>query len=142
MMGSIGASVLFGTNGTFKAILGADDQHPFSTNFILAAILTGAVEGTIYTPFEHVKLRMQLATDAPSMSQVVTRITRTIGVQGLYRGYGATSIREMSGNGAFFSSYAITKYGMCRLRGKDLSEGETAFWNNICTASLIDVMRE
>ncbi len=57
---AIGNSVLFGTNGEFKRLLGADPAQPLSGRFLLAAGFTGLAEALVFTPIDLVKTRCQV----------------------------------------------------------------------------------
>lgn len=61
---------------------------------LVAAGLAETVACVIYVPTEVVKQRLQVAKRA-SIHTVVSRVMRTEGIRGMYRGFGATLQREV-----------------------------------------------
>eukprot|EP01087_Luapelamoeba_hula_P022554 TRINITY_DN8115_c0_g1_i1.p1 TRINITY_DN8115_c0_g1~~TRINITY_DN8115_c0_g1_i1.p1 ORF type:complete len:812 (-),score=140.28 TRINITY_DN8115_c0_g1_i1:58-2493(-) len=74
----------------------------------VAGIGTGLVQVLASTPYELVKIRMQMQTpDGPKKSPIT--IMRELGIRGMYRGVNATLLRDVPFNAIYFSSYAYFK---------------------------------
>ena len=105
----IGGATLFGLNNTFKDIfsVNVDRDGVFTPGFLGAAALTGVAESFLYTPFEAIKLRMQVADRSKNVTLAgsVYKLFMKGGVSSFYRGFGATVGREVSGNIAYFTTY-------------------------------------
>ena len=114
----IGNSFLFGLNSTFQTALGVDieKQGVLTNRFIGAAVLTGIAEAILYTPFEIIKLRMQVSDPSKKISLLksVRQIIKAGGFSSFYLGLDSTLAREISGNVAYFTSYYLLKLELCK----------------------------
>ena len=95
-----------------KAYCAATALGDSSLALILSACLSGAVGSLVVTPVERIKCIMQ-ATEAGTYAGPVActqQVLRTDGVQGLlFRGLGATLLREVPAYGFYFVSYDVAK---------------------------------
>mmetsp|Transcript_22549 Transcript_22549/g.39971 ORF Transcript_22549/g.39971 Transcript_22549/m.39971 type:complete len:313 (-) Transcript_22549:135-1073(-) len=100
-----------------NAVDDALQSAPFSKFSVLqsqnnVALVKGAVAGSlaavlasaVLCPIELVKVRVQTG-EAASTLQCTTNILRQSGIRGLFVGLGATVLREVPGNIAFFGAY-------------------------------------
>ncbi|CAM9350505.1 unnamed protein product [Discosporangium mesarthrocarpum] len=112
-------SVMFGANGTFKEILGADTQQPTSVPFMAAAAATGVVEAVAYSPLELVKTRMQVMrgsrTNVTTWSTAQSIYHNQGLYHGLYRGLSAMTVKETLGNMVYFCSYETSRQALTQL---------------------------
>eukprot|EP00201_Polytomella_parva_P020724 CAMPEP_0175040172 /NCGR_PEP_ID=MMETSP0052_2-20121109/1091_1 /TAXON_ID=51329 ORGANISM="Polytomella parva, Strain SAG 63-3" /NCGR_SAMPLE_ID=MMETSP0052_2 /ASSEMBLY_ACC=CAM_ASM_000194 /LENGTH=209 /DNA_ID=CAMNT_0016302305 /DNA_START=496 /DNA_END=1125 /DNA_ORIENTATION=+ len=94
------------------------------SDVVVAAASAGVALSFALGPTELIKCRMQATTAAAyrSTGDCIRHLIRTEGYQGLYRGLGATMLREAPGNAIFFAVYE----GLRRwLPGKDTSSRTT-----------------
>jgi len=77
------------------------------TQIALAGVGSGIVSAVVTTPTELIKIRQQQCTSSSTARGVVAKIIKTGGFVGLYRGAGATALRDC-GYGAYFASYEAT----------------------------------
>jgi solute carrier family 25 (mitochondrial carnitine/acylcarnitine transporter), member 20/29 len=124
---AIGGSLLFGVNNMLKRGFGVsalrqEKDNSISLGLVAAAGATGFFDALVYKPLEVIKLKMQVASEAPSsFIQFTKKFFRERGVAGLYRGLLPTLIRETIGSIAFFAAYEITKSRMMMIAAKRLS---------------------
>ncbi|KAH9958833.1 mitochondrial carrier domain-containing protein [Russula dissimulans] len=94
-----------------------DDQQPTLGQVFLAGGGCGLASTLLTTPIELIKIQQQkqqqhLSTPKtgriPTARAVALHIYRTAGVRGLYRGFGATMLRDVGGFGLYFSGYEGT----------------------------------
>ncbi|KZV88202.1 mitochondrial carrier [Exidia glandulosa HHB12029] len=88
-------------------------DEPTLGQIALAGAGCGIVTSVVTCPSELIKIRQQLVLAAgrqPSAIRVASRIFRTSGIAGLFRGWGSTAWRDM-GYGTYFATYE----GACRL---------------------------
>ncbi|KAI9019186.1 mitochondrial carrier [Phycomyces nitens] len=86
------------------------------SQLVLAGTASGALASLVLTPVELVKckLQVQLIQDTPTQKQytgpidVMRHIFRQHGLNGFYRGYLATLIREAGGGAFWFGTYEYT----------------------------------
>ncbi|EJD48165.1 mitochondrial carrier [Auricularia subglabra TFB-10046 SS5] len=93
---------------------------PSIAQIALAGAGSGVVSSIVTCPSELIKIRQQVVLSSgkqPSALSVATQIFRTSGLKGLFRGFGATALRDM-GYGAYFATYE----GTCRLLKSSRSE--------------------
>lgn len=117
--GGVGGALLFGTFSSFKEIFDVKPERDgiFTFGFMISASGTGIVESVVYTPFELIKVRAQVA-NTKSSSFVGTYneiLTSKHGIATLFRGMSATMAREALGNLALFSSYQWCKNTFSRI---------------------------
>eukprot|EP01041_Mallomonas_annulata_P006919 gene6919-14056_t len=121
MSAGVGGALLYGVNSSFKKMfhVNAEEDGIASVGFFVAASASGLVETFIYTPFESIKLHMQIAPrdKIPSLQYSTSSIYRKGGISAFYRGFYATAAREISGNIAYFTTYQLLKNNLSRLKG-------------------------
>ncbi|CEF66397.1 Mitochondrial carnitine/acylcarnitine carrier protein [Strongyloides ratti] len=71
--------------------------------------IAGAAICGILTPGERIKCYIQVKTKKISVIKAIKDIISTDGIHSLYRGFGATLIREIPMGAAYFSSYNIIR---------------------------------
>lgn len=124
--GGVGGALLFGTFSSFKEIFGVKPEVDgiFTFGFMISASGTGIVESVVYTPFELLKVRAQVAdTKSSSFFGTYNEVLRSKnGISSLFRGMSATMAREALGNLALFSSYQLCKNSLSRRFGKPSSK--------------------
>ncbi|KAK3256883.1 hypothetical protein CYMTET_34008 [Cymbomonas tetramitiformis] len=81
---------------------------------VVSGAFAGGVLSSVLTPTELVKCRLQAGPppgQAPYKGpfDVISRVLASQGVLGLWRGLGATLIREVPGNAIFFTAYEIAR---------------------------------
>ncbi|SGY13640.1 BQ5605_C010g05926 [Microbotryum silenes-dioicae] len=90
----------------------------------LAGAFAGVGNSIASTPVEHIRIRLQTQTTALYSGPVdaISKIYRTDGIRGIYKGQGITLLREFHGYGAYFLGYeAFVEY---QLRSKNLTRKE------------------
>ncbi|TEB31327.1 mitochondrial carrier [Coprinellus micaceus] len=90
-----------------KMQLESADATPTLAQIALAGAGSGIVSSLITTPTELIKIRQQSLLVPTTARQVAWQIFREQGVRGLYRGVGATALRDV-GYGAYFFAYEAT----------------------------------
>ncbi|KAH7920911.1 carnitine/acyl carnitine carrier [Leucogyrophana mollusca] len=106
MNGLVFASYKFFT----RVQLGDENAIPTLAQVALAGTCCGVVSSVITTPTELIKIRQQnVLVENPGISTlgVALNIYRQRGIRGLYRGFGATILRD-TGYGAYFLAYEAT----------------------------------
>eukprot|EP01130_Rhizamoeba_saxonica_P009173 TRINITY_DN372_c0_g1_i1.p1 TRINITY_DN372_c0_g1~~TRINITY_DN372_c0_g1_i1.p1 ORF type:complete len:751 (-),score=156.03 TRINITY_DN372_c0_g1_i1:411-2663(-) len=81
---------------------------------LLAGVGTGLIQVSISTPYELVKIRVQMQTGKKKQKSAI-RIIRELGIRGLYTGLSATLLRDIPFNAIYFTLYAY-------LKGKNTNE--------------------
>ncbi|KAE8215218.1 hypothetical protein CF327_g1484 [Tilletia walkeri] len=94
-----------------RAQLGANTSIEDASlgQIMLAGMASGVMTALITTPIDLLKIRQQNDTRAPTSSSpiaIVRDIVRRRGITGLFRGYGATCIRDL-GYGPYFFTYEL-----------------------------------
>ncbi|KAK4485245.1 hypothetical protein RD792_007875 [Penstemon davidsonii] len=119
------SSLAFGIYSQTKQLLqgGITSEKPQLHAIFPSGLFAGAVISFILCPSELVKCRMQVqGTDSllPSLSRYsgpidcALKTIKTEGLSGIFRGGGATMLRESLGNAVFFSTYELVRYHMHR----------------------------
>lgn len=127
--------------------LGTSSEGPQPVGQLaIAAAASGAVTGTMLTPFELIKCKMQVqmmgahTAAAPlrpaSALGLISKTVRESGVRGLWLGFAGTLIRETGGGMAWFLAFELATREMLQLHRPsadsapptkaDLSSGELA----------------
>ncbi|KAF4368364.1 hypothetical protein F8388_019081 [Cannabis sativa] len=120
---SFESSLVFGIYSQTKQFLQGSTQSsaPQPHIIIPSAAYGGAIISFILCPSELIKCRMQIqGTDSlvPLTSgysgplDCAVKTVKSEGVKGIFRGGGATLLRESIGNAAFFSVYEYVRYHM------------------------------
>jgi len=94
-----------------RAQLGSEDSVESATlgQIMLAGLASGLLTAFISAPIDLIKIRQQNDTrvaTSSSITSVVRDIVRKHGVRGLFRGYGATCVRDL-GYGPYFFTYEL-----------------------------------
>ncbi|OCF33700.1 carnitine/acyl carnitine carrier [Kwoniella heveanensis CBS 569] len=95
-----------------KLQLPADSQNePSLGQIFLAGAGSGVVSSTLTSPIELIKIREQSAPPHVNTSTigVVKHILRTDGLRGLFRGFGATAMRDLAYGPYFFTYEALLR---------------------------------
>ena len=102
-------AIVFSSYELFKKI--TQKKELSLINGIQNGAFAGLVNSIVVSPVELVKCHMQLNKDAryKSSSECARAIVRTDGVRGLFRGFYATSFREIFAYGAQFATYEFIK---------------------------------
>ncbi|XP_062097383.1 mitochondrial arginine transporter BAC1-like isoform X3 [Humulus lupulus] len=120
---SFESSLVFGIYSQTKQFLQGSTQSsaPQPHVIIPSAAYGGAIISFVLCPSELIKCRMQvqgtdsLVTLTSRYSGPLDCIVKTVkseGVKGIFRGGGATFLRESIGNAVFFSVYEFVRYHM------------------------------
>ncbi|XP_061338588.1 mitochondrial arginine transporter BAC2-like [Gastrolobium bilobum] len=81
----------------------------------LGGICTGAVQSTLLSPVELIKIRLQLQntgqlTDTQKGPVMIAKnIWKMEGIRGIYRGFGITMLRDAPAHGFYFWTYEYTR---------------------------------
>lgn len=106
--------VTFGVYEGAKGVL-VDDMLLASVGLVVAACISGAVGSFVVTPVERIKCVMQ-ARDSDAYSSPLACINEVVssdGIDGLmFRGLGATLLREIPAYAFYFVSYDLAKAAM------------------------------
>ena len=111
---------------TFELLKSKQDH--FIQNFC-AGVMAGVAEASFITPFELIKTNLQ-TTQNKNPIEAIKKIYNANGIQGLYRGFSTTCIRQSTNQAFNFSVYY-------KLREKFFKENEKPNMLKIMTASLI-----
>jgi solute carrier family 25 (mitochondrial carnitine/acylcarnitine transporter), member 20/29 len=116
-------AIIFSTYGTSSRLYDQylqppdpDAMHDPSQKAFLCGSLAGLVQCVVICPMEHIKCRLQIQHGKGSPDEfykgprdAIKSIVRQHGIQGLYRGWCATSWREVPAFGLYFAFYDILK---------------------------------
>eukprot|EP01113_Clastostelium_recurvatum_P031725 TRINITY_DN3993_c0_g1_i2.p1 TRINITY_DN3993_c0_g1~~TRINITY_DN3993_c0_g1_i2.p1 ORF type:complete len:298 (+),score=57.71 TRINITY_DN3993_c0_g1_i2:69-962(+) len=122
-------SVMFLAYGQAKAFLHTDPARPLSiAQLTLAGGLAGIAVSFVEGPVDFFKSQMQVqvAGKEPQYTGIVDcakKIVRARGVFGAYQGLGATFLRDVPSNAAYFGFYELARRAMVPASGRveDLS---------------------
>lgn len=104
-------ALLFGSFETFCRWFSGADGRVSAPGFIAASCMSALVETSAYTPFEHIKTRLQTQYQSGGASPM--RLVRDIyaagGIRGIYTGFVPQLLRECPGNAIYFGTYALVR---------------------------------
>uniref|UniRef100_A0A7S2KKU5 Mitochondrial carrier protein n=1 Tax=Leptocylindrus danicus TaxID=163516 RepID=A0A7S2KKU5_9STRA len=109
----------------------SDHNKPLTlTQLIIAGSLSSLPTTLITAPSERIKCVMQVqanldkgaATANRSMMSFAKEIYKESGIRGIFKGTGATLLRDAPGCAVYFGSYEFFKKELCRLQSVDPSE--------------------
>lgn len=83
------------------------NHDPWQKSLVCGSF-AGAVQCLIICPMEHVKIRLQTASNLKGPWQAITHITQ-FGWHRLYQGWWSTALREIPAFGVYFCSYDYLK---------------------------------
>jgi len=112
---------------TFELLRG-DGKNNYR-NF-MAGITAGFVESLFITPFELIKTNLQTRGSLTDPFTAINRITNNNNLLGLYRGFGATCVRQCSNQGSNFTTYMF-------LRDKIIKKDEKPNLGKVVVSGLI-----
>ena len=100
----------FSSYATFKAMLiGEKDEErtpgSFQPMYFVAGAMAGPLASVISTPFELVKIQMQISKRYKSSIEASYLICKHNGLRALFRGHGVNTTREMTFLGTYFFVY-------------------------------------
>ena len=100
----------FSSYATFRAILIADvekEKNPrsFQPMFFVAGAMAGPLASVISTPFELIKIQMQISKKYKNSMEASYKICRQEGINAIFRGHGVNTMREMMFLGTYFFVY-------------------------------------
>ncbi|XP_065066539.1 mitochondrial basic amino acids transporter-like [Rhopilema esculentum] len=111
-------AVVFGVYGNVMRVLseGKEQERPSFKNTIIASVAVAFAQSLIICPMELVKCRLQVQTNSSNRLykgtlDCISKIYRSNGFRGLYRGMPATIIRDIPG----FVSYFLSFEYLCRV---------------------------
>ena len=117
-------AIMFGVYGFMsRSLRGDDPTRPLAAYEVFAAGgLAGGANALILAPVELIRNRFQVASHAVTLREVLPQ-----GVRGMYRGLGATLLRDVPGVGAYYAAFELMRRRAVALRGAPkLSLGELA----------------
>jgi solute carrier family 25 carnitine/acylcarnitine transporter 20/29 len=117
-------AIMFGVYGFMsRSLRGDDPRRPLAAYEVFAAGgLAGGANALILAPVELIRNRLQVASHAVTLREVLPQ-----GVRGMYRGLGATLLRDAPGVGAYYAAFELMRRRAVALRGAPkLSLGELA----------------
>lgn len=103
--------------GTRTLISKFQDDPTCTRSIATAAAGAGMIQSTIMSPFEIVKVRMQLDS-----SKTMGSIIRSLGGRGLYRGFSACFARDVAFSTTYFTLYELAKQRM------NIADGGSLGW--------------
>ncbi|KAF2074808.1 hypothetical protein CYY_003872 [Polysphondylium violaceum] len=111
---SIMNSVMFLSYGQAKnLILGSDKNRELSVaELTLAGCMAGLSIAFVDSPVDLFKSQMQVQTDKSTYNGIMdcaSKIWKQRGIPGVFQGLGATLLRDIPANGAYFGAYEITR---------------------------------
>lgn len=101
-------AIVFGVYGNAQRL--SSDPNSYTSHFV-AGSLAGLTQSIICSPMELAKIRLQLQMDKIGVkkfsgpTQCLTYIYRCEGFAGVFRGLGATTLRDVPGFASYFVSY-------------------------------------
>jgi solute carrier family 25 (mitochondrial carnitine/acylcarnitine transporter), member 20/29 len=99
-------AIIFSSYGyTVRLLTNNDEDNVKAPQMFLAGSIAGLAQSFVCCPSELVKIRLQTDSHATGTMDVIKRIMRSAGLKGLYRGFGATLIREIPAFSAYFTTY-------------------------------------
>ncbi|WFD30533.1 hypothetical protein MSPP1_001554 [Malassezia sp. CBS 17886] len=117
---AMNASIFFlydTTLGILQGTLGSKRHEPTLIQAWWAGIASGVGSAVFTTPIEHFKIQQQVnraTLQRPAYREVIQRLWQCGGIRALYRGFGATLIRD-TGYGPYFLSYTLLNRSMLSL---------------------------
>lgn len=131
-------AIKLSANDFFRHKLTSDSGKLSALNQMLAGGLAGALQIVVTTPMELLKIQMQdsgrvaaqtktkqTAAEKISATKIATQLIRERGILGLYRGIGATALRDITFSIIYFPLFAtLNKLGPKR----NNNSGEAVFW--------------
>lgn len=111
----------------FDSSLSANDP-PSYKSVAFGGFIAGAVQSTIISPVELVKIRLQLhskghLTESPKCPSKVTKSTwKREGLRGIYRGFVITVLRDAPSHAVYFLTYEYSREQLhpgCRRSGQE-----------------------
>ena len=130
-------AVMFGVYGAAsRALRGGDPARPLAAHEVFAAGgVAGGANALVLAPVELVRNRFQVAAGRTTLRAVLREAAAAGGV---YRGLGATLLRDVPGVGAYYAAFEAMRRRAVALRGSpklELTElavagagGGVAFW--------------
>jgi len=105
-------AVLFLNYGFAKRALGGDERLLTLNEIALAGTVTGLAVAFVESPFDLFKAKMQVQYSSSggqarykNAPDVARQLAAQYGLRGLYQGLGATILRNLPGNAAYFYFY-------------------------------------
>ena len=138
MSSAVVNGVTFGVQHNMMRFCGSENvkRHPLLTNYFSGAC-AGAAQAFISSPAELIKTRLQLDSQGSRRNQryrgpwdCVRAIAREEGFRGLFRGYGATLLRDSPGFGFYFAVYEYFVMVLPSLAGGDATRDTP--WVRLC----------
>ena len=114
-------AALFDTRKRMEHFLSPDGRPLTLPQEFQAGAAAGCVAAAVGCPAELIKCRLQSGAGS-STAEAMRTVIREEGALGLYRGMGATLLREVPGNALMFGSYAATKGLLAQTRGCTVEE--------------------
>ena len=130
-------AIMFGVYGAAsRALRGGDPARPLAAHEVFAAGgVAGGANALVLAPVELVRNRFQVAAGRTTLRAV---LREAVAAGGLYRGLGATLLRDVPGVGAYYAAFEAMRRRAVALRGSpklSLAElavagagGGVAFW--------------
>jgi len=116
-----------------KQILGPADQSKFTyMDYFAAGAFSGIFTTSIMAPGERIKCLLQIQADAKVKKydgpvDVVKQLYKEGGMRSIYRGSGATILRDVPASGLYFLTYEAIKDYLTDNGKKDVTFGGTVF---------------
>lgn len=129
-------SVQFAVNEQMKRFFKAKNNGGEMTlpQFFMAGSASGLANGLIAGPIEHIRIRLQTQTTGPKdfagPLDVIKKLYNRGGVRLLFKGLGATELREGIGSGSYFLTYEGLVQRQMKKEGKTRQQLES--WK-LCT---------
>ena len=108
-------AVMFGVYGAAsRALRGGDPARPLAAHEVFAAGgVAGGANALVLAPVELVRNRFQVAAGRTTLRAVL----REAAAGGVYRGLGATLLRDVPGVGAYYAAFEAMRRRAVALRG-------------------------
>ena len=109
-------AVMFGVYGAAsRALRGGDPARPLAAHEVFAAGgVAGGANALVLAPVELVRNRFQVAAGRTTLRAV---LREAVAAGGLYRGLGATLLRDVPGVGAYYAAFEAMRRRAVALRG-------------------------
>ncbi len=116
----------FSSYATFRAILVGEEckekkSLSFQPMFFIAGAMAGPLASIISTPFELVKIQMQISKRYKNSIEASYQICKQNGINAVYRGHGVNTTREMVFLGTYFFVYEHSRGTLASLLPKSLA---------------------
>jgi solute carrier family 25 carnitine/acylcarnitine transporter 20/29 len=111
---------------TLQRLASNESEEATIGHVVLAGGFSGICLASVLAPSERIKCLMQVGNYS-SFSACAQQVYAEGGLASLYRGFGATVLRDVPGNMAYFGFYEVSKRAFTRWEGKETASLPATF---------------